>query len=110
MHMVRIRRDGEIIDAVPMQLDVSDCRVASRDKKLARIALLCKVKWVAHPKNGWNQLVLHMRPLYCCAKRCAACQVEDMTPKFRIPNLTFCAKWRGHRGNVHLRHDCIPSC
>ena len=105
--MVRISREGEIIDAVPMQLDVTDYGVAYHNEKLAKIGLLCGVKWVPHPKHGWKQLVLHMRPLHCCASRCAACQVVTMTTEFPISK-AFCAKTRGHPGKVHLCADCIP--
>ena len=105
--MVYIGSDGKIIDAVPMRLDVSDCGVAILDKKLAKIALLCKVRWVAHPKNGSKQLMLLMRPLHCCEERCDMCLVENMTPEFHIPNRIFCAKRRGHRGSLHVCHECI---
>ena len=107
--VARISREGEIIDAVPMQLDVSDCGVAIHGKKLAKIALLCGVKWVAAQKPGWKQLVPCLRPLHCCAGRCAACQVANMTSESSILNVPFCAKIRGHpRSQVHLCADCFP--
>ena len=64
--MVRLGRKGDITDAAPMALHNYDRGIAAHDLKLAKLALLCGVKWKSHPKYGCQQLVPKLPPLHLC--------------------------------------------
>ena len=103
--MVRIGREGDITDAAPMALRYYDDGVAAHDLKLAKLALLCGVKWKSHPKYGCQQLVPKLPPLHLCVCRCLVCQVDSMTSVSSTPSVQLCGKSRGHR-SPHVCYDC----
>ena len=106
--MVRIGREGVITDAAPMALRYYDDGVAAHDLKLAKLALLCGVKWKSHPKYGCQQLVPKLPPLQLCVCRCLVCQVDSMTSVSSTPSVQLCGKTRGHRSQ-HVCYDCSTS-
>ena len=107
--MVRLGRKGDITDAAPMALHNYDRGIAAHDLKLAKLALLCGIKWKSHPNYSCQQLVPKLPPLHLCVCRCVVCQVESMTSVSSIPSVQLCGRTRGHRSQHHVCYDCSTS-